>query len=122
MENINNNNKIKALKEQRVALVAKGMRLKEEYLTTLLKQLDQPYMVFDNKLFIIPTTSPMFELLPQTSFSDCDFKVGVKTSDGKDFEFKNFGNYSMLLVDLTTYKIDPVKDTVEYINEQKELI
>ena len=95
---------------------------KLEYLTNLLTKLEQPFMVFDNKIFIIPTTSPMFELLPQTSFSNGDFKISVKTSDGKDFEFKNVEHYTMLLVDLTIYKIDKVKDTVEYINEQKEYI
>jgi len=95
---------------------------KLEYLTNLLTKLEQPFMVFDNKIFIIPTTSPMFELLPQTSFSNGDFKTCVKTSDGKDFEFKDVANYTMLLVDLTIYKIDKVKDTVEYINEQKEYI
>jgi len=75
---MNNKTKINALKEQKIALTAKVKKMKEMYITTLLKQLDQPYMVFDNKIFIIPTTSPMWELLPQTSFSNGDFNVGVK--------------------------------------------
>ena len=119
---MNNKTKIKGLKEQKIALINKTIKLKEEYITTLLQQLDQPYMVFDSKIFIIPTTSPMFELLPQTSFSNGDFKISVKTSDGKDFEFKDVANYTMLLVDLTTYKIDPVCDTFDYIDNEQHFI
>ena len=92
------------------------------HLTNLLNKLNQPFMVFDSKIFIIPTTSPMFELLPQTSHSNGDFRIGVLNSDGEDFHFENVENYAMLLIDLDTYEIDKVKDTFEYINEQKELI
>lgn len=95
---------------------------KLEYLTNLLNKLNQPFMVFDSKIFIIPTTSPMFELLPQSSFSNGDFQIGVKTSDGKDFEFKNVENYTMLLIDLNTYEIDKVKDTFDYIDSHQHLI
>lgn len=117
-----NKNKIKALKEQRAALVAKSKSLKEEYLTTLLKQLDQPYMVFDNKIIVIPTSSPMFELLPQTSYSNSDFGYWAETDVEQEFKFNEVHNYALLLIDLAIYKIDKVKDTFEYINEQKELI
>jgi hypothetical protein len=128
-----NKNKIKALKEQRAALVAKSNSLKEEYLTTLLKQLDQPYMVFDNKIIVIPTSSPMFELLPQTSYSNSDFGYWAETDKEmsyqlvsgdveQEFKFNEVHNYALLLIDLAIYKIDKVKDTFEYINEQKELI
>ncbi len=78
------------------------MTYTEHYITSLLNKLEQPHMVFDNKIFIIPTSSPMFELLPQQ-------------------KCKQFG-FFWLIIDLETYKIDPVKDTYEYINEQKELI
>jgi len=96
---------------------------KLEHLTNLLNKLNQPFMVFDSKIFIIPTTSPMFELLPQTSFSNGDFKV--LTMGGAHNRKALLGtalNYTMLLIDLDTYEIDPVCDTFEYINEQKELI
>ena len=117
-----NKNKIKALKEQKAIKVAKAIKLKEEYITILLKQLNQPYMVFDNKIFIIPTSSPMFELLPQTSCSNSCFGYWATTDIEQEFKFNEVNNYALLLIDLTIYKIDKVKDTVEYINEQKELI
>ena len=116
------NQKIESLKEQRAELVTKSITLKQEYLTRLLTELDQPHMVFDNKIFVIPTTSPMFELLPFTSHSNGDFRVWVPDSSGDDFESKNVDNYVMLLIDLTTYKIDKVKDTVEYIRANEPLI
>lgn len=77
-------------------------------------------MVFDSKIFVIPTTSPMFELLPQTSYSNSNFGHWVKT--GEVFSIRGGGIYAMLLIDLDTYEIDPVCDTFEYINEQKEFI
>ena len=81
-----------------------------KYITNLLTKLEQPYLVFDNKVFIIPTTSPMFELLPQQKYKYMEFKTN------------KYYNYTWLIIDLETYEIDPVKDTYEYINKQKELI
>ena len=86
---------------------------KLEYLTHLLNKLNQPFIVFNDKLFIIPTSSPMFELLPGEVCKHIEFKIPGK---------ENFENYTFLILDLNTYKIDLVKDTFEYINEQKELI
>jgi len=114
------NQKIESLKEQRAELVTKSIALKQEYLTRLLTELDQPHMVFDNKIFVIPTTSPMFELLPRTSHSNGDFRIWVKQEN--DFVSETVDNYVMLLIDLTTYKIDKVKDTVEYIRANEPLI
>tara|TARA_R110000751_G_scaffold249050_1_gene348829 strand:+ start:63 stop:413 length:351 start_codon:yes stop_codon:yes gene_type:complete len=113
-----NKNKKQSRKNIRKAIkAAKAIKLKEEYITILLKQLNQPYMVFDNKIFIIPTTSPMFELLPgKVSFNSPD-----KYERYEDIPVY-MTSYAFVIVDLDTYKIDPVKDTFEYINEQKELI
>jgi len=86
------------------------MTYTEHYITSLLNKLEQPHMVFDNKIFIIPTSSPMFELLPQQKCKHMEFKTN------------KYYNYTWLIIDLDTYEIDPVKDTYEYINEQKELI
>ena len=114
---MNNKTKIKGLKEQKIALINKTIKLKEEYITTLLQQLDQPYMVFDSKIFIIPTTSPMFELLPgEVSFNSPD-----KYERYEDVPVY-MTSYAFVIVDLTTYKIDPVKDTFEYIDNQQHFI
>ncbi len=86
------------------------MTYTKHYLTKLLTKLKQPHLVFDNKIFIIPTTSPMFELLPG------------QVSKHISFGDKGEHNYTWVIIDLDTYKLDPVKDTYEYINEQKELI
>ncbi len=89
------------------------MTYNEHYLTNLLNKLEQPYMVFDKKLFIIPTSSPMFELLPGQVCRHIEFKIPEK----------NFPeNYTFLILDLYTYKIDPVKDTYEYIKENEDKI
>ncbi len=82
--------------------------MKKTYLTNLLEKLEQPYMVFDNKLFIIPTSSPMFELLPGQVCRHIEFDICE--------------NYTFLILDLNTYKIDPVKDTYEYIKENEDKI
>lgn len=92
---------------------------KLKHLKKLLNKLNQPFMVFDNKMFVIPTTSPMFELLPRTSHSNGDFRVWVEQEN--DFVSETVDNYVMLLIDLDTYEIG-WKDTFEYINKQKELI
>jgi hypothetical protein len=89
------------------------MTYTEHYLTNLLKKLEQPYLSFDNKLFIIPTSSPMFELLPGEVCRHIEFKIPSK---------ENFENYTFLILDLSTYKIDPVKDTYEYIKENEDKI
>jgi hypothetical protein len=89
------------------------MTYTEHYLTNLLKKLEQPYLSFDNKLFIIPTSSPMFELLPGEVCRHIEFKI-----PGKEY----FENYTFLILDLNTYKIDPVKDTYEYIKENEDKI
>jgi hypothetical protein len=89
------------------------MTYTEHYLTNLLKKLEQPHLVFDNKLFIIPTSSPMFELLPGQVCRHIEFKIPGK---------ENFENYTFLILDLNTYKIDPVKDTYEYIKENEDKI
>jgi len=86
------------------------MTNKEIYITNLLTKLEQPYLVFDNKIFIIPTTSPMFELLPG------------QVSKHMSFGYNPEHNYTWVIIDLETYELDPVKDTYEYINEQKEWI
>jgi len=54
------------------------MTYNEHYLTRLLKKLEQPYLVFNDKLFIIPTTSPMFELLPGEVCRHIEFKIPGK--------------------------------------------
>ena len=86
--------------------------MKKTYLINLLEKLEQPYMVFDNKLFIIPTSSPMFELLPGQVTRHIEF----------DHPSLICGNYTFLILDLNTYKIDPVKDTYEYIKENEDKI
>jgi len=95
---------------------------KEEYLVNLLTELKQPHMVFDNKIIVIPTSSPMFELLPQTSYSNSDFGYWSETDVEQEFKFNEVHNYALLLIDLTIYKIDKVKDTVEYIRTNEPLI
>ena len=71
---------------------------KAEYLVELLTELNQPHMVFDDKIFVIPTSSPMFELLP--------------CSPNKVFEADI---YTILVIDLKTYEINKREDNVEYI-------
>ena len=89
------------------------MTYTEHYLTNLLKKLEQPHLVFDNKLFIIPTSSPMFELLPGQITKHIEFELP---------NLQIYEGYSLLILDLNTYKIDPVKDTYEYIKENEDKI
>ncbi len=93
------------------------MTYTEHYLTNLLKKLEQPHLVFDNKLFIIPTSSPMFELLP----GKVSFNSPHKYEQYEDTPVY-MTSYAFVVIDLDTYEIDPVKDTYEYIKENEDKI
>jgi len=93
---------------------------KLEYLTELLTELNQPFMVFMNKIIVLPTSSPMFETLPQSKLSNSNFGRLVKINDELDndpsnYEFGEVEYYTFLLIDLVTYEIDKEWDTVENI-------
>ena len=93
---------------------------KEEYLVDLLTKLEQPHMVFNNRIFVLPTTSPMFELLPSTSLSNSDFGIFAKTND--DYVWQESESYTLLLIDLNTYEINKIKDAVDYITSMVDKI
>jgi len=91
--------------------------IKIEYLTNLLNKLNQPFMVFDSKIFIIPTTSPMFELLP----GKVSFNSPYKYEQYEDTP-AYMTSYTFIVIDLDTYEIDKVKDTFEYIDNKQHFI